>query len=174
MATNLLVDYLLRSGDIKYRKENILRFLSSKLDKQCTDCGFLKSLSILVSHLLDFSTTTEAAKFDEEWIINVFKTILTETCIPILCMPRPTVYDAEKKYKMKILEITYEVVSNIVCKGPLENTQCIWSLVFESLQTFMDECKIGFDVSHEVNGSKLPVGNADKNVCGDAYLDICI
>jgi hypothetical protein len=164
MATNSLVDHLLHSGDIKSTKENILSFLSSKLNKQCVDCDFLKSLSVIVLHLVDFSTNTGSGELDsdERWIVNIFNTILTETCIPTLCMPRPTVHDVDKKDKMKILEITYEVVSNIACKGPLENAQCIWSLVLKSLQNFVDECEIGLDVSHEVKGSQLPVGDVHR------------
>ena len=149
MAT-LLVDLLLRSDDIKHRKENILSFLSSKQDQQCIDCDYLESLNIVVSNLLDFPTTIEPA---------VFNKIVTETCIPALRRPRPTTCDEDRRSKIKVLELTYEVVSKIVCKGPSENARYIWCLVFKSLQNFCDECKIGFDLGHEVDESLLPVCN---------------
>ena len=166
MAAKLLVDHLLRSDEIEHRKENILSFLSSNVDQQCIDCDYLESLSILVSHILDISTNTEPTKVasDKQWITNVLNTILTETCIPMLRMPRPSAYDGDKRNRMKIFELTYDVVSNIVCKGPLENAQCVWSLVLKSLQSFVDERKVGF--GHEVDGSLLPVCYSHEFVLG--------
>ena len=166
MAEKLLVDHLFGCEDILQRKENILRFLSSKPDHKRIDCDFLESLSTLVTYLLDFSTKTGPTVTpehtpNERWIVKVLNTILTETCIPMLLMPRPTAYDGNKKEKMKIFELTYEIVSTIVCNRPLEHAQCGWSLVFKSLQSFVDECKIGFDIGHDVHssdGSLLPVG----------------
>jgi hypothetical protein len=171
MSGKSLVGHLFRSDDIQHRKENIISFLSSKLDQQQIDCDYLESLGIIVSHLPDFSTNTEPPKlvFNEQWISNVLNTILTKTCIPTLRMPRPTAYDGDKRDKMKIFELTYELVSNVVCKGPLENAQCIWSLLLKSLQSFVDECKIGFDVGHEDDGSLLPVCYVHKKL-GYTYM----
>ena len=168
MAEKLLVDHLIRSEDITQRKGNILSFLSSKPDHKRIDCDFLESLRILVAHLLDFLTNagptvitgSTALAANEQWIVKVLNTILTETCIPVLLMPRPTAYDGNKKEKLKIFELSYDIVSTIVCSGPLEHAQCIWRLVFKSLQSFVDEYKIGFDVGHELDGSDeslLPV-----------------
>lgn len=166
MAEKLLVDHLFDSEDLLHRKENILSFLSSKPDHKCIDCDFLESLRILVTHLLDFLTKTGPAILttehvpNERWIVGILNTILTETCIPVLLMPRPTAYDGKKKEKMRIFELTYQIVSTIVFNGPLEHAQCIWNLVFKSLQSFVDECKIGFDIGHDVHSgdeSPLPV-----------------
>ena len=167
MAEKLLVDHLIRSEDITQRKGNILSFLSSQPDHKRIDCDFFESLRILVAHLLDFLTNagptitgSTALAANEQWIVKVLNTILTETCIPVLLMPRPTAYDGNKKEKLKIFELSYDIVSTIVCSGPLEHAQCIWRLVFKSLQSFVDEYKIGFDVGHELDGSDeslLPV-----------------
>lgn len=166
MATRSLVEHLLRSDDIKHRKANILSFLSTDRKGQCIDADYLDSLNLIVSHLLNVPTNRgktepQAFKFDfDPWIKDVLKNLLIETCIPTLRMIRPTGYDVDKRDKMRIFELTYELVAKIVSRGPIENAQCIWSLVLKSLQRFVDECNSGFNIGRGANGdeSLLQVG----------------
>ncbi|XP_028401420.1 probable methyltransferase TARBP1 [Dendronephthya gigantea] len=166
MAARSLVEHLLRLDDIKYRKANILDYLSTKWEGQVIDCDYLESLNVIVSHLLNVATNRsntantevtepETCKFGlEPWIKDALKTILTETCIPTLSVVRPTGYDTDKRDRMRIFELTYELVAKIVCRGPLENAHCIWSLVLKSLQNFVDECNSGFDIGHGANADE--------------------
>ena len=161
MAAKTLVQHWLGFDDSERIRENIFSFLSSQKDEKLIGCDYLESLTMIVSHLLqnnENTTYNERGNVEhEQWINDVLNEILTQICIPTLRMPRPTAYDINKRDKMQIFELTCDLVSRIVCKGPIANEKYIWTLVLKSLKSYVDESRSGVDVGNKADEQLLEV-----------------